>query len=446
MPLSYLPALLSAWLVEVVSPRDARSAPRLLGLLLGALFARGRRTVTSWFRAAGITDQFRPAYHALWAAGRRAESVAACLLTRVVAPLLRRAAGDRWLFALDDTPTPRFGPRVQGAGGHHNPTPGPAGERFVYGHVWVTLAWVARHPFWGSLARPLRALLYGRAKDVPALAKDYPWTFRTKLELAVELVGWLRVWLGRTTAALWLVADGAFAKKAFLQPLRRWGWVVVSRLRQDADLRALPPARRRPGQRGPMPTYGKHKIDLAKRAGQRRGWRQVRCARYGREVVKRVKTFRATWRPAGGAIRVVLVSEPAGGLAFLCADVAASAEAILEAMADRGAIEQAFKDLKEVWGAGQQQVRNVYASLGAYAVNLCWYSVAEAWAWERDEDDLVDRGRCPWDAAYRRPAHADKRKALQREVLGREIQAARERGPDSEEFEHLVRRLVDLAA
>jgi hypothetical protein len=27
------------------------------------------------------------------------------------------------LFALDDTPTPRYGPCVEGAGLHHNPTP-----------------------------------------------------------------------------------------------------------------------------------------------------------------------------------------------------------------------------------------------------------------------------------------------------------------------------------
>src|SRR5262249_36719402 len=31
------------------------------------------------------------------------------------------------------------------------------------------------------------------------------------------------------------------------------------------------------------------------------------------KVIKRYKTFLATWRPAGGLIRVVLVDEPAGG-------------------------------------------------------------------------------------------------------------------------------------
>jgi hypothetical protein len=33
--------------------------------------------------------------------------------------------GDRMLLALDDTPTQRYGPLVEGAGVHHNPTPGP---------------------------------------------------------------------------------------------------------------------------------------------------------------------------------------------------------------------------------------------------------------------------------------------------------------------------------
>ena len=61
MPFSQLPAALSAWLAQAVGALDRRSAPRLLLLLCGALFARGRRTVTSWFRPAGITADFRRA-------------------------------------------------------------------------------------------------------------------------------------------------------------------------------------------------------------------------------------------------------------------------------------------------------------------------------------------------------------------------------------------------
>lgn len=446
MPLSQLPVLLSAWFADIAAGLDGRSAPRLVLLLAGALCACGRRTVTSWFRAAGISTDFRPAYNALWAAGRRSEALASRLLGLVLKPLMRQLPGDHLLFAIDDTPTARYGPCIQGAGIHHNPSPGPAGEKFLYGHIWVTLAWVMRHPCWDTLALPLRALLYVRAKDVIELTKEYPWEFRTKLELAAELVGWLTVWLGGMGKALWLVVDGAYAKRPFLKPVLAQGLVVFSRLRRDADLRSLPPTQRRPGQRGPMPTYGRDKIDLAKRAGQKRGWQQMTCVQYGEPVVKTIKTFLATWQPAGGAIRVVLVRERQGWLAYFCTDATVTAEVILEVMADRGAIEQTFHDVKEVWGAGQQQVRNVYACIGVFTVNLLLYSVVEAWAWARSEDYLVDRRQSPWDSEERRPSHADKRKALQGEILRAEIEAVLGGRVDAAEIHDLATRVLHWAA
>lgn len=446
MPFSQLPVRLSSSLSDLSDALDRRSAPRLLLLFIGALFAKGRRTVTSWFRAAGIDTDFRAAYTALWAAGRRADALSYRLLGTVLKPLMRLVPGDRLLFAIDDTPTGRYGPCVQGAGIHHNPHPGPAGDKFVYGHIWVTLAWLAPHPAWNTLALPLRALLYVRAKDVPRLAKSYPWTFRTKLELAADLARWLTVWLGGMGRTLWLAVDGAYAKRPFLKPAMALGLVIVSRLRKDSHLRSLPPATRRPGRRGPLPTYGEERIDLAKRAGQKRGWQRLECVQYGERVVKKVKTFLATWRPAGGRICVVIVREKHGWLAYFCTDPEATATQVLEAMADRGAIEELFREVKEVWGAGQQQVRNVYANIGAWAVNLLMYSVVEAWAWSRAEEELIARQRSPWDREERRPSQADKRKALQRLILREEIRAVIEGGAEPEEFRLLADRLLDLAA
>lgn len=444
MPLSQLPTLLSAWLTDITAALDSRSAPRLLLLFVGALFAKGRRTVTSWFRPAGITTDFRRAYAALWAAGRRVDALSYRLLCVVLKPLMRRAGEGPLRFAIDDTPTARYGPQVQGAGIHHNPTPGPAGEQFVYGHVWVCLAWLARHPAWDTLALPLRALLYVRAKDVPPLAKHYPWTFRTKLQLAAELVRWLNVWLANLDNKLWLAVDGAYAKRPFLKPVLALGVVVFSRLRKDAHLLSLPPSKRRRGQRGPLPRYGKERIHLAKRAGQKRGWQHLACWQYGKRVVKTVKTFLATWRPAGGLIRVVLVRESRGWLAYFCTDPTVNAAEVLEVTADRSAIEQTFHDVKEVWGAGQQQVRNVYANVGAMAVNLVWYSLVEAWAWLRREEELV--ARPAWDEEDRRPSHADKRRALQREILRAEIRAVIGERRQWQGFQDFAARLLDLAA
>jgi hypothetical protein len=50
------------WFPRLASALDRRSAPRLVMLFLGAVLARGRRTVTSWIRAARLSEQFRPCY------------------------------------------------------------------------------------------------------------------------------------------------------------------------------------------------------------------------------------------------------------------------------------------------------------------------------------------------------------------------------------------------
>ena len=131
------------WFPRLASALDRRSAPRLVLLFLGAVLARGRRTVTSWIRAAGLSDQFRPCYTTVAAAGKKADEIAARLLLAAVKPLIVKS--QRLTLALDDTPTQRYGPHVQGAGIHHNPTPGPAGSPYVYGHVFVVLGLLIKH-------------------------------------------------------------------------------------------------------------------------------------------------------------------------------------------------------------------------------------------------------------------------------------------------------------
>jgi DDE superfamily endonuclease len=182
------------WFSTLASLLDPRSAPRLALLVLGAGLARGRRTVTSWIRAAGLSGEYRRCYTPVAAAGKRTDLIAARLAHVVVKPLV--AGAGRLTFALDDTPTERSGPHVQGAGIHHNPAPGPAGGPFVYGHVWGVLGLRACHPSWGVRARPLLARLDVRAKDLGRIDARHRPPFRTQLELAVDLRRWAVCWLG----------------------------------------------------------------------------------------------------------------------------------------------------------------------------------------------------------------------------------------------------------
>jgi hypothetical protein len=378
------------------------------------------------------------------AAGSRPDRIAARLLCAVAKPLV--AETNRLTFALDDTPTQRYGRHVQGAGVHHNPTRGPAGGPFVYGHVWVVLGLLARHPAWGIIALPLLARLYVRQKNLAGISPEHRPAFRTKLELAVGLVRWAVSWLGHLGKPVWVAADGAYAKAPFLKPMRALAVTVVSRLRKDSALWTVP-GPRVPHRRGPNRVYGEQRIVLAKRAGQKRGWATGTFDLYGKATEKRYKTFVATWRPAGGAIRVVLVDEPKGCAAFFCTDPAAAVADILECVADRFSLETCFRDLKEVVGAGQQQVRLVRANVGAFHVCLWTVTMTEAWAWSRDAKGLVShRSASPWDDESRRPSHADKRRAWRRELLGNEIRAALRAGATEWELQSAAERLLNLAA
>jgi hypothetical protein len=424
---------------------DQRHAELLEPLFLGLLLAHGRRTATAWFRAGGIADDFHRAYTLLGTIGKsKVDTFAALLFSD-----LRRTlpSPQRWLFAIDDSPSQRYGPWVEGAGIHHNPTPGPTHQRYLYGHIWVTLAWVVRHPAWHVQALPLLADLYIRQVDVAKIEADRRPTFATKLEFAARQIHWAAQQLRGTELPIWFAVDGFYAKRPVLKAAKAEQVSVVGRLRSDAALWDLPPVVV-PDQRGPgrPRIYGRHRLSLSECATDPLGWQEVECFQYQKVVTKTIKTFLATWRPAGGVIRVVLVQEEDDWIAYFCTDPNATAKDILEAAAGRTSIEQTFKDVKEVEGAGQQQLRYWRANVGAFHWCLWGYTAVEWWAWDKPLGQLCDRSASPWDEEDRRPSHADKRRALQGEMLAREFWRRWGDRPCPVEIRELVEAVLALAA
>ncbi len=117
----------SEWTQWLETGLHGRNRWRLPVLLVGVLFAGGRRTVTSWLRAAGIRAGWSNYYYFLFSVGRKSKPVAARLAQLVLAQI----GPSRVQVNIDDTPTKRNGPHVQGADIHHNPTPGPADAKFL---------------------------------------------------------------------------------------------------------------------------------------------------------------------------------------------------------------------------------------------------------------------------------------------------------------------------
>jgi hypothetical protein len=426
----------SEWLAAGLHGRNRWRFPVVL---IGILFAQGRRTVTTWLRAAGVSDDYQDYYYFLAALGCKTEKVA----RQLVLLLLRQLPlPERVLVVIDDSPTKRYGPHVEGAAIHRNPTPGPSDQTYLYGHIWVTLSLALRHPCWGAIGLPLRAMLYVRRQtSVPSCRG---WRFATKLQLAARLVEWIAPLLKQAGKQVWIVVDGGYTKRPFMKRALATGATVVGRLRKDAALRSVVVSQRH-RRRGRPRKYGKERISLAKRAGQRRGWQRLECTLYGRTVTKTYKTFLATYAPAGGLIRVVLVKEDHGWYAFFCTDPDASAKEILQAFSDRATIEQNFHDTKEVWGTGQQQVCNIWSNVAVYHLNLWMHSLVELWAWDKPHEELCDRRDSPWDDAERRPSHANRRKALRRLIMQNELStlAAARRLP--RKIIQLAEQLITLA-
>jgi hypothetical protein len=420
-----------------------RSAWRLAILMAGIVFAKGRRTITSWFRCAGITRRYKAFYYFIGSIGKKTEVVATVLFECMVRLIYKNE--HRILMGIDDTPTPRYGPRVEGAGIHRNPTVGPSGPKFVYGHIWVTLSALVRHSRWGTIGLPMFAKMYVRAKDIANVPAHYHVQFKNKLRQAAELVQWAQDCCKRLGKELWIVTDGGFTKEGFLKPSIAAGATVVSRLRSDAALhRPVKPVKKH--KQGRPRKYGQ-RIYLRNKAADNRGWSSVKAMLYGREETKQVKMFTAMYRPAGCLVSVLVVREDKDNWrAFMCSSLSATAGQILEAVADRSAIEQNFHDLKEIEGAGQQQVRNFWANVGAFHLNMWVHTMVELWAWDKPAAVISDRSDSPWDTIDRRPSHADRRAGLRREVITKTFFATSGHSRKTRKIVRQFYKLMKLAA
>ena len=431
------------WVVTLYSVLHQRSAWRLTVIFAGIIFAKGRKTITSWFRAAGTVKQYKAFYYFIGSIGRKTEIVATVLFEIMMSLIYSK--DDKVLMAIDDSPTKRYGHKVQGAGIHRNPTTTPDGAKFIYGHLWVTISAVVRHKLWATIGLPFLAKMYVRAKDIAKLPTENLIGFQDKLQQATELVKWASKSCKRLGKELWIVTDGGFTKARFLKPAKQMGATIITRLRKDAALHGLlKPVKRR--KRGRPRKYGK-RIYLANKAAEKRGWFKVQVTLYGRKETKQVKMFKATYRPAGGLVVVLIVREAVEIFrAYMCTNLSATAEQILEAVSDRMAIEQNFADLKEIEGAGQQQVRNYYANVGAFHLNMWLSTLVELWAWGKNTSAVCDRSDSPWDDQFRRPSHADKCGHLRQEVLKRTFFETFGHSRKKRKIAHQFYKLLKLAA
>ncbi|MEZ6067155.1 MAG: hypothetical protein R3B90_15955 [Planctomycetaceae bacterium] len=282
--------------LDRLARRAARAAAGRLARSSGALFAGGRQVVAAWIPRRALSPDFQNCYYFLQSLGRRWRDIGGRLLVLVLLKVLKDH--ERVLLAIDDSPTKRYGPKVQGGHPTPRPTPGPTGKRSARTRVGDAGGGGAASA--RGTIRPADLLLgctsaRGRAQAPEALPLDVPDQARTSGRPGPPRLPQPC----RPTAKRCGAWPTALRQAAVRRPLLKAGVTLVGRLRKDAALhdRRVKTKRRRPPTdvRSESPLPGQ-----ARRPSSRLGADDRLGVRAGRWM--KTKTFlRRT--PFGGTIR-----------------------------------------------------------------------------------------------------------------------------------------------
>ena len=330
-----------------------RSWPFAVMVAVAWTLSVGRRTVTAFIRQ---TDGKR--HWTLWYKFFSVYRWSELAIAHILVGMAQEIFGlTRLVLVADDTLTGKTGPLIFGCGWFADHSAKPL--RFLWGQNWVILGLSVYIQEWKRwVCFPLITRPYLRRKNCP---KD--WAFRTRLTLVEEMVQDVLGGLSESVRKLGiiLVADGAYAKNQLLKAFQELSIPVVSRLRSDATLYEEPvePKGKRAGRKrrwGP-------RMDKLSKIVEAGGFSKLVVSMYGKEVTLWVKSFVALWKPAGGAIRVVITKSPAQpdgrrliGF-FFTTDLTLRPLEVISLVSARWPIEQAIRDGKQLMGFGDAQVR-----------------------------------------------------------------------------------------
>ena len=287
-----------------------------------------------------------------WSVGELSQTLLNLLLRRI--GLWRDGQGRRRLcVALDETIVEKSSTGMFGVAWQRNTHGGLCRGTHILGHYWLMLG--ALLSVGGrTLCFPLGFRLYRQKKRCP---ED---EYRTPCELGLELLQSLK-WPERPDIVRTLIGDAGFASKELLRWCADNGFVAIVRGRIDARVADFFVGQPAPG-RGRRRKYG-DKICLRTYAQNESNFQQtIRLYQDRREV--RIGSVVGLHRCSGLPMRFVIARrKDKADVVIMSTDLALTPREILELYADRFAIEMAFRELKQHFGAGHYQVRKPEAIL-----------------------------------------------------------------------------------
>jgi hypothetical protein len=364
--------------------------------------------------------------------------------------LLSFIPGDMVFVLVDDTLTRKTGPRVWGAGMHHDAvastygrnTGNPRHVAFAFGHNWVILAvWIPLpwNPEQG-VALPVLMRLYRSKKLCP------PGQYRKRTVMALELVQVLREWVVGSGRRVMLMGDSEYACRTLIQhlppdvlftgPVLKDAALFTVPVPRTKRTRGAPPKR---GMRLPTPTQLMKQDSIP--------WIRRSVTIYGRPVTILVKTLICQWYRVTGApaVRIVITRDPKRRIedrAYFCTNPNAAIEEVLTWYSRRWSLEVTFFNTKQYlgledpqngWGRNRRRRRGkkrpgpqALRCKGKKAVErtVPWvfyvYGFIYLWYFQHgkpEQDVLLARWFAPWYRKKKHPSFCDVLGALQRDLI-----------------------------
>lgn len=413
-----LPAELLPLIVEFAPLLTKPTWGRAKLLLLGALLARGKRTVTACLRIVGLSDEkhfqnyHRVLNRAVWSslqAGR--------ILIGLIVALL--PADGVIVIGADDTIERRRGKKIKGIGCYRDAV--RSSQQHIvkcFGLKWLSLMVLLKLP-WSSRvwALPFLTVLCrapekkkprkkaGRKQAKGAAAKGDDKTAIDRLMICARLV---RRWLPRRLIVL--VVDGGYAavKLALLCASEPVQIALVMRMRRDIVL-YHPPGAQPSNKRGRKPHKGARQRSLNQWAGRADcPWQQVEVSWYGGAQKKlQVLTRTGLWHTPGlppVMLLAVLVRDPAGALkdtVFGCTKLDATPVEIIEWAVMRWSVEVTFEEVRAHLGVETQRQWSDKAIGRTTPVLFGLFSLVTLWAASLMEAQRLPINQAAW---YEKPA------------------------------------------
>jgi hypothetical protein len=397
--------------------RQRRSWRHAELLLIGAILALGKRTVTSLLRIAGLSRERRfTNYHrvlnrVVW----DAQAAARLLLGLLIAVLVPSGPV---VLGIDDTIERRRGKRITAKGIYRDPVRSSKGH-FVKasGLRWLSLMLLAPIPWAGRVwALPFLTTLAPSER----YRREHGRRHKKLTEWARQMALLARRWLpGREIV---LLGDSSFAALDLLAALARSGMICVTRLRLDAALYEPAPPRQ-PGTVGRPRTKGTRLPTLSEvLADQTTCWQQVTVPEWygGRERVVEICSSTAVWRHAGLPvlpIRWVLLRDPQHRFdpqALLCTKPDCDPLQVVRWFVQRWQVEVTFREVRDHLGVETQRQWSDRAIARTTPCLLALFSIVTLLAARLDRRA---RSAVCTDAWYRkpRPTFADTLAAVRRQ-------------------------------